>query len=89
MSYIVIYLQQSQQPGSYEALPQAIHKTRVQDTDLDVARFVTDQRSPQPISDFHMLHEYVLYSGFRHLSHINPSNRDVLHALKTLHSNVQ
>ena len=89
MSYIVIYLQQSQQPGCHEVLPQAIHKTRVRDTDLDVARSIADQRSSQPISDFHLLHEYVLYFGFRHLSHINPSNRDILRALKTLHSNAQ
>ena len=89
MSYIVIYLQQGQQPGGHETLPRAIHKTRVLDTELDVARSVTDQRSPQPISDFHMLHEYVLCSGFCHLSHINPSNGDVLHALKTLHFNAQ
>ena len=89
MSYTVIYLQQSQQPGSHETLSQAIHKTRVRDTDLDIVRSVTDQRSSQPIFDFHMLHEYVLRFGFRHLSHINPSNRDVLHALKTLNSNAQ
>ena len=89
MSYTVIYLQQSQQPGSHETLSQAIHETRVRDTDLDVVRSVTDQRSSQPIFDFHMLHEYVLRFGFRHLSHINPSNRDVLHALKTLNSNAQ
>ncbi|KAF8557484.1 ankyrin [Imleria badia] len=89
MCYISIYLEQGQRSGGYEVSPQSTHKTRIWvDGSVMAARSVKEQRSPLPTS-IRSLDEYVLSYGFCHLSHINPGDRKVLHAIKSLHWNAQ
>ena len=90
MCCIGIYLEQSLRSGGYEAPPQSTHRSRIWVGDSDIAaRPITHDVSLLPSSQFHSLDEYVLIWGFSHLAHVNPRNRAILHAIKTLHSNAQ
>ena len=87
MCYIGIYLEHSWRSGGYEVPPQGTHRTRIRVDNSDIAaRSIRYHGSPLPSSQFNSLDDYVLSCGFHHLAHINPRNRAILHAIKTLHS---
>ena len=90
MCYIGILLERSRRSGGYEVPSQSTHisRTRVGGSDAG-ARSTTYHGSPVPSSHSTSLDEYVLSWGFRHLAHINLRNREILHAIKTLHSDAQ
>ncbi|KAI9458501.1 ankyrin repeat-containing domain protein [Boletus coccyginus] len=90
MCCVSIHLERSQQSGSYDVSPGSAHRTRIRVDNSDmVVRSIKYQKLPLPPPGLHSLQEYALSHGLHHLAHINPGNRVVLRAIKTLHSNAQ
>ena len=90
MCYLGICLEQGRRSGGHEVSPESARRTRIRVNDSDIAAHPkTYHGLPVPSSQLHSLDEYVLSLGFRHLAHVNPRNRTILYAIKTLHFNAQ